>query len=117
MTIHISPAVLRAASPKEDPKLMQPLADAMNEFFPHPLIDVTTENRVENWLAQGLIESDYFKTLTEYASGDAYDTRTDLGNTKAKDGDGRKYKGRGIFQLTGKANYANASAELKKHFG
>ncbi len=117
MTIYVSPAVLRAASPKEDPNLIQPLADAMNEFFPHPLFDIATENRVENALAQFLIESDYFKTLTEYASGDAYDTRTDLGNTPQRDGDGRLYKGRGILQLTGKANYRKASQELKKLFG
>lgn len=34
-----------------------------------------------------------------------YDTRTDLGNTPARDGDGRKYLGRTAMQLTGKDNY------------
>lgn len=34
-----------------------------------------------------------------------YDTRTDLGNTKAVDGDGELYKGRTPGQITGKANY------------
>ncbi len=34
-----------------------------------------------------------------------YDTRTDLGNTKAKDGDGKLYMGRAGIQLTGKGNY------------
>ena len=34
-----------------------------------------------------------------------YDTRTDLGNTPAKDGDGHLYRGRAGMQLTGKDNY------------
>ena len=34
-----------------------------------------------------------------------YDTRTDLGNTPALDGDGKLYLGRTAIQLTGRANY------------
>ncbi|WP_114287729.1 peptidoglycan-binding protein [Candidatus Halocynthiibacter alkanivorans] len=35
-----------------------------------------------------------------------YDTRTDLGNSPAQDGDGRLYSGRSGIQVTGRANYA-----------
>lgn len=44
-----------------------------------------------------------------------YDTRTDLGNTPEKDGDGKLYMGRAGIQLTGKANYTNFTKWAKKN--
>jgi predicted chitinase len=48
--------------------------------------------------------------IREFASGEAYEGRKDLGNTHP--GDGPRYKGRGYIQLTGRANYAAYGAKI-----
>ncbi|KQU33574.1 glycoside hydrolase family 19 protein [Rhodococcus sp. Leaf233] len=73
------------------------------------MADCTTVDRVAMWCSQIGHESGGLKWMEEIASGDAYDTRTDLGNTPQVDGDGRLYKGRGPIQLTGKNNYRSFS--------
>lgn len=53
---------------------------------------VNSPARMQAFLAQAAHETAGFKTLTEYATGDAYEGRKDLGNTQP--GDGRRFKGR-----------------------
>ena len=77
---------------------------------------ITTDARWAHYLAQIAHESAEMRYTKELASGAAYDTgklAVKLGNTPQADGDGQRYKGRGLIQLTGRANYE----EYKKYCG
>lgn len=71
---------------------------------------ITTPLRVAHFLAQIGHESGHLRYNEEIADGAAYDGRADLGNTQR--GDGRRFKGRGLIQLTGRANYAAYGAAI-----
>lgn len=88
---------------------------AMKEF------DISTPERAAAFLAQISHESGGFRYVREIASGDAYDTRDDLGNTHpdavriaAEHGStpGRWWKGRGLIQVTGFFNYKRCGDAL-----
>ncbi|MCI2243802.1 hypothetical protein L3067_04165 [Xanthomonas sp. PPL568] len=86
----------------------QPLEDACIQF------GIVTALEKAHFLAQVAHESDGFATATEYASGRAYEGRADLGNVQP--GDGVRFKGRGLIQLTGRENYAAFSAAMGRDF-
>ncbi len=67
--------------------------------------EITTLRRAQFFLAQLAHESVDLRYFEEIASGAAYEGRRDLGNTQP--GDGRRFKGRGPIQLTGRSNYAS----------
>lgn len=80
------------------------------------VFEINTPARQAAFLAQIGHESASLKYVEEIASGDAYDTRTDLGNTPEIDGDGRKFKGRGLIQITGRDNYEAVGKALDYDF-
>ena len=85
-------------------EFLEPLNAAMREFH------INTPVRQAAFLAQIAHESGELRYVEEIASGIAYEYRKDLGNTQP--GDGMKFKGRGLIQITGRNNYHECGKAL-----
>lgn len=84
--------------------------ETVNRYYKHLVTtmesrQINTPLRRAHFLAQLGHESGSFKYTEEIASGEAYEGRKNLGNTEA--GDGSRFKGRGLIQLTGRTNYTS----------
>lgn len=116
LSSRIDASVLTAIAPKLSGKKATAQAAIIASFAPLlpkllAQFGATTALRIDHLLAQLAHESDGFSTTEEYASGAAYEGRKDLGNTKL--GDGKRFKGRALIQLTGRENYRRFTAWLR----
>src|SRR3954470_14435421 len=100
---------IRAMSRSAAPRVIKGIVDSQDAIAKG---GIDTPLRLCHFMAQLAHESAHFQVTREFASGKAYEGRRDLGNTQA--GDGVRYRGRGLIQTTGRANYRESTGDIQK---
>jgi len=82
------------------------------DYLNHTMFEFGINNRARRaaFIAQIGHESGQLRYVRELASGTNYEGRADLGNVHL--GDGQRFKGRGLIQVTGRFNYAACGKRL-----
>ncbi|MEM8781043.1 MAG: D-Ala-D-Ala carboxypeptidase family metallohydrolase [Cyanobacteria bacterium P01_G01_bin.49] len=97
-------AIMPHGSSADIATYVAPLNKVLHDF------NLATVTRACAFIAQIAHESGSLRYKEEIASGAAYEGRKDLGNTQP--GDGKRFKGRGLIQLTGRSNYRQCGQAL-----